>query len=108
MDQETMLKEILNALQLHSRKMDENFEKVDARFEQVDACFAQVDARFEQVETRFNQVDDRFDRIEKRLDRVENKLGGFRAEMTEVQETVDFISAKTVQHEKKLREMNRQ
>lgn len=87
MDQETMLKEILNALQLHSRKMDEKFEKVDARFEQVDA---------------------RFDRIEERLDRVENKLGGFRAEMTEVQETVDFISAKTVQHEKKLREMNRQ
>lgn len=101
MDQETMLKEILNALQLHSRKMDEKFEKVNARFDQVDA-------RFEQVETRFNQVDARFDRIEERLDRVENKLGGFRAEMTEVQETVDFISAKTVQHEKKLREMNRQ
>jgi septation ring formation regulator EzrA len=101
MDQETMLKEILNALQLHSRKMDEKFEKVDARFDQVDA-------RFEQVEIRFNQVDARFDRIEERLDRVESKLGGFRAEMTEVQETVDFMSAKTVQHEKKLREMNRQ
>ncbi len=37
-----MLKDILNALNLHSRKMDEKFEQVDARFEQVDARFEQV------------------------------------------------------------------
>ncbi|WP_176215101.1 hypothetical protein [Cytobacillus gottheilii] len=67
-----------------------------------------MDARFEQMEARFNQVDARFDRIEERLDRVEKKMGGFRTEMSEMQETVDFISSKTIQHEKKLREFNRQ
>lgn len=71
MEQETMLKEILNALKLHSAQMDQ-----------------------------------RFDRIEGRLDRMEKKMDGFRVELTETQETVDFISVKTLQHEKKLREMN--
>ena len=71
MEQETMLKEILHALKLHSDK-----------------------------------VDQRFDQIEERLDRMEKKMDGFRVEWTETQETVDFISVKTLQHEKKLREIN--
>ncbi len=71
MEQETMLKEILNALKLHSDK-----------------------------------VDQRFDQIERRLERIEKKMDGFRVELTETQETVDFISVKTLQHEKKLREIN--
>lgn len=78
MEQETMLKEILNALKLHSDKMDQRFKKVD----------------------------ERFDSIEGRLDRIEKKMDGFRVELTETQETVDFISVKTLQHEKKLRELN--
>lgn len=78
MEQETMLKEILHALKLHSDKMDQKFKKVD----------------------------ERFDRIEGRLDRMEKKMDGFRVELTETQETVDFISVKTLQHEKKLREIN--
>lgn len=52
------------------------------------------------------KVDERFERIEERLDRVEKKIDGVRVELTETQETVDFISVKTLQHEKKLRELN--
>ncbi|PGT83858.1 MULTISPECIES: hypothetical protein [Bacillaceae] len=92
MEQETMLKEILNALKLHSDKMDQKFKKVDERFEKIDE--------------RFERVDERFDSIEGRLDRIEKKMDGFRVELTETQETVDFISVKTLQHEKKLRELN--
>ena len=99
MEQETMLKEILNALKLHSDKMDQKFEKVDERFEKIDA-------RFEQIDGRFKRVDERLDSIEGRLDRIEKKMDGFRVELTETQETVDFISVKTLQHEKKLREVN--
>jgi len=66
MEQETMLKEILHALKLHSDKMDQKFKKVDERFE---------------------QMDERFDRIEGRLDRMEKKMDGFRVELTETQET---------------------
>ena len=53
MEQETMLKEILNALKLHSDHMDRKFQKVDERLQ---------------------QIDERFDRIEGRLDRIEGRL----------------------------------
>jgi uncharacterized protein YhaN len=62
MEQETMLKEILNTLKLHSDHMDQKFKKVDERFE----------------------------RIDKRFDRMEKKMDGFRVELTETQETLDF------------------
>lgn len=80
-----MLKEILHALKLHSDKMDQTFKKVDERFERIEV---------------------RLDRIEERFDRVEKKIDGVRVELTETQETVDFITVKTLQHEKKLRELN--
>lgn len=63
MEQETMLKEILNALKLHSDKMDQKFKKVDERFEKIDE--------------RFERVDERFDSIEGRLDRIEKKWMAF-------------------------------
>ncbi|MFD2214812.1 hypothetical protein [Metabacillus endolithicus] len=74
MEQETMVKEILNELKLN-------------------------------IDQRFKKVDERLDRIEGRLGRIEKKMDGIRVELTETQETVDFISVKTLQHEKKLREL---
>ena len=59
-----------------------------------------------EMELRFKKVDEGLDSIEGRLDRIEKKMDGFRVELTETQETVDFISVKTLQHEKKLRELN--
>lgn len=58
-----------------------------------------------EMELRFKKVDEGLDSIEGRLDRIEKKMNGFRVELTETQETVDFISVKTLQHEKKLREL---
>lgn len=59
-----------------------------------------------EMELRFKKVDEGLDSIEGRVDRIEKKMDGFRVELTETQETVDFISVKTLQHEKKLRELN--
>lgn len=92
MEDKTILNEVLKALELHS-------EKIDKRFDQIDKRFEEVDKRFEQMEKRFDQMDVRFDRLEKKVD-------GNRVELTETQETVDFLSGKTIQHEKKIREMN--
>lgn len=76
-----------------------------------------------QINTRLDRVDDRFDRIEDRLDTLEirvdtleknmngqfDKLGrkvdGIRVELTETQETLDFVSTKTLKHDKKLRQL---
>ena len=45
--------------------------------------------------------------IESKVDwKSREKMDGVRVELTETQETVDFISVKTLQHEKKLREIN--
>lgn len=68
------IQEILKALQLHSKHMDEKLSEM------------------------WNRMDERFDRIEKKLD-------GMRVELTETQETVDYLSSKNVQHEKKLRQI---
>lgn len=91
MEEQTMLNEILKALELHSKKMDKRFD--------------QVEERLDRVETRLDQVEERLDRVETRLDRIEKKFDGTRVEITETQETVDFLSSKTIQHEKKLREL---
>jgi hypothetical protein len=82
MEQETILKEILHALKLHSEEMDRKFDAMNSKMDE-----------------RFNQMDKRFDRLEKKVD-------GNRVELTETQETTDFILSKTAQHEKKLRELS--
>ena|SRR5690625_316590 len=90
---QTILNEVLKALSLHSEKMEQRFEQIDRRFEHVDR--------------RFEQIDERFDKMEERFDRLEKKFDGIRVELTEAQETTDFLASKTIQHEKKIREMNK-
>lgn len=58
METKKMVKEILNALKLHSKHMDQKFKKW---------------MKFEQIDERFKQMDERFDLIEGRLDRMEKK-----------------------------------
>ncbi len=94
MEKETVGKEILQALKLLSNQMEQSFNKIDERFEKIDQ--------------RFKKVDQRLDSIDERLDRMEKKMDGFRVELTETQETVDFVAKKTLQHEKKLREFHHQ
>ncbi len=121
-------KEILNALKLHSEHIDQKmdvmkenlegqmnegfkqisqrFERVDERFEQIDKRFDQIDERFEQIYKRLEQVDERFEQIDKRFDNLDKKVDGIRVDLTETQETTDFLSSKVVQHERKIRTIN--
>ncbi|MDC3418476.1 hypothetical protein [Aquibacillus salsiterrae] len=89
----TGLNQILEALKLHG-------EHVNAKFDEMKK---QMDERFEQVDRRFEQMDERFKQMDKRFDRMEKKLSGIRVDLSETQETVDFLSSKSAQHEKKLR-----
>jgi chaperonin cofactor prefoldin len=64
----------------------------------------QMDEKLEKMETKLiNRMDEGFERLENRIDRLEKKFEGLRIELTETQETVDYLSSKSVQHEKKLR-----
>ncbi|MDF2790691.1 MAG: hypothetical protein K0S80_3792 [Neobacillus sp.] len=77
------IQEILHALKLHSAHIDEKLNIMATKLE--------------------IQIDEKFDRMEERFDRSESKLNGFRVELTETQETVDYLTIKNAQHEKKLR-----
>lgn len=92
MEQENPVKEILNALKLHSEHMDRKFDQIDQHFEHIDQ--------------RFAQIDQRFGNMEKRFDRVEKKMDGFRVELTETQENTSFLLSKNAQHEKRLRQLS--
>lgn len=73
------LKAILDALKVFSDKIDERFDSLEQRMDRME-----------------NKMDTRFERQEKKLD-------GLRVEITETQETVDYLSSKSLQHDKKLR-----
>ncbi|SES62629.1 hypothetical protein SAMN05216389_101124 [Oceanobacillus limi] len=101
MEQETMLKEILHALKIHSEKMDEKFAQIDNRF-------AQIDKRFEQIDEKFDQVDKRFEQIDKRFDQLERKVDGIRSDLSETQKTTNFLLGKFAHHEEKLLQLTEQ
>lgn len=109
--EQSALKEILHALALHSKHIDEKMDqmkkeledRLDKRFDQVDKRFEEVDRRFEQVDRRFEQIDKRFEQMDERFDRLEKKFDGARIELIETQENVDYLLSKSSQHERKLR-----
>lgn len=72
--EQSQLNEILQALKLQSEQMDQKMDTIRSDLE------AKMDAGFE-------RVDQRFDRLEKKVD-------GTRVELTETQETVDYLSSK--------------
>ncbi|WP_373893501.1 hypothetical protein ACUL41_05045 [Virgibacillus natechei] len=86
--EETGVKEILNALKSYSGDIDKKMDQMKIDLE--------------------NRMDERFDRVDERLDRLKTKSDSLRVELTETQETVDFLSSKNVQHEKKLRNVSGQ
>ncbi|EKN70841.1 hypothetical protein BABA_03219 [Neobacillus bataviensis LMG 21833] len=95
------IQEILNALKLYSSQID---KKLDEMKTDLENKIDNVKSDLKNVKTGLeNRMDERFDQMDERFDRLESKLNGFRVELTETQETVDYLSIKTAQHEKKLR-----
>jgi len=107
-------------------EIDQKFIEVDQRFDKMDQKFIEIDQRFDVMDQKFIEIDQRFDKIEKtmdqmnhkidqgfyngnqRLDRLNKKSGGMRVELTETQETADFVLTKIAQHEQKLRQLTAQ
>jgi hypothetical protein len=92
------IQEILKALKLHPTHIDEKLNEMKVHLENhMENVKTDLENRMENVKTDLeNRMDERFDRIEA-------KLNGFRVELTETQETVDYLTIKSAQHEKKLR-----
>ncbi|QCJ42483.1 hypothetical protein FAY30_11490 [Bacillus sp. S3] len=99
------INEILNALKLYSSKIDTKLDGMKNDLERkIENVKTDFENKIENVKTDLeNHMDERFEQMDERFDRLESKLNGFRVELTETQETVDYLSIKSAQHEKKLR-----
>ncbi|MCF3944912.1 hypothetical protein [Oceanobacillus alkalisoli] len=102
MEQETILKEILNTLKEHSRQMNTKLDESIAGLEK------KMDKRFAEMDNRFAEMDKRFDHVDKKFDNLNKKVDGLRIDLHETQETAEFAASKVIQHEKKLREISMQ
>ncbi|MCR1835704.1 hypothetical protein NSA56_15260 [Oceanobacillus caeni] len=98
MEQETMLKEILHALKIHSEEIEKKFDVLNSKMNNFETRMDNFESRIDNLESTMNN---RFDRLEKKVD-------GIRVELTETQETTDYLLSKNAQHERKLRELSRQ
>src|SRR5699024_9590098 len=105
MEQQTMLKEILHALNVHSEKIDKRFDQVDIRMNEMDTKFNKMNTRIDKMSTRIDNMESKMD---KRFDRLEKRLDGMRVELTQTQETADCVLSKTTKHKKKLHQLNKQ
>jgi chaperonin cofactor prefoldin len=133
-EQQTVLKEILKALDLYASDfrtqivaLNEKIETMDKKVETLDKKVEAIDKKVEamngELKRKFAEMDERIqemdDRLESRIDRLENgmnerfnrletKIDNLRIELIETQETVDFHSVKIAQHERKIRKLSQQ
>lgn len=113
MEQETILKEILNTLNMYCENTDRKFEimekKFDKRFGAIDQKFESMNERFESIEKKLDEMNIKMDKgfagFNQRLDRSAKKNDGMRVELTETQETTDFVLSKIAQHEQRFRQL---
>ncbi len=128
MEQETMSKQILNALNDFGEKVDRRFNGMEMRFDEMENRFDKMENRFNEMENRLDRLEERVDGIEERMDKMEQRIDnleknmnlgfenlnkkldrhikiheGTRAELAELQDTTDFLLKKVAAHEKKLR-----
>lgn len=89
------IQEILKALHIHGAHVDEKLNNMQ-----------------QSLERRMDGLEKRVDSLEKRVatgfDRMGKKIDGNRVELDETKETVDYLSNKNLQHERKLRELQSQ
>lgn len=84
--EQSHLKEILNALTLHGEHIDKKMNELKVDLE--------------------NRMDEGFKEVNKRFDNLGKKVDGIRVDLSETQETTDFLSSKVIQHEQKIRTTN--
>src|SRR5699024_4142057 len=81
-EQQTMLKEILHTLNVHSEKIDKRFDQVDISMNEMDTKINKMNTRIDKMSTRIDNLESKMD---KRFDRLEKRLDGMRVELTPTQ-----------------------
>ncbi|MED4972142.1 hypothetical protein RA955_07195 [Geobacillus proteiniphilus] len=93
MERDTIVKEVVEALKLFSREIRTQIDEMGSQLRaEIQDTANQLQAEMQQFRAEVNE----------RFDRLKQKFAGLRVELTETQETVHFLAAKTIQHEQKL------
>jgi chromosome condensin MukBEF ATPase and DNA-binding subunit MukB len=110
MEQNTIVKEILKALDLHAAQLRAQMMEMNEQFEtKMQEMNNRLETKMQEMNNRFEARIDRLENeMNERFNRLETKIDSLRTELTETQETVDFLSSKTIQHERKIRKLYRQ
>jgi|SRR5699024_9035181 uncharacterized protein (DUF885 family) len=110
MEQETMLKEILHALQMHSEHIDKKFEQMNDKMDnKINELESKMDNRINALESKMdNKISELDSKMNNGFDRLGKKVDGIRVELTETQENTEYVLSKTAQHERKLRQFSEQ
>lgn len=118
MEQETILKEILHVLNIHSELVEKKFDEMNSKMNNMGARMDTMESKMDSMESRMDSMESKMDNLESRMDNLESKMekgferlgkkvDGIKVELTETQETTDYLLSKTTQHEKKLRKLSK-
>jgi septal ring factor EnvC (AmiA/AmiB activator) len=106
MEQDTILKEILKVLKMHGKQMDQKFAEMDQRFERMDQRSKEMDQKMDQkLASLKDEMQEGFTQVNQRIARLDDKFTGVRADLTETQETTNYLLSKSAQHEKKIQQI---
>lgn len=108
MESETILKEILHALELHATEMKGRFEGIEQRMEKMEHRLDGLDQRMGKVEHRLDGLDQRMEKMDKYLNRLETKNDVARMDVLDTQKTSNFLLNKITQHEERLLTLTQQ
>lgn len=110
MEQETMLKEILNALKAHGEHVDRRLEQLESEmregFERVSRMEIEMKEGFERVSRMETEMTEGFERVDEQLEHLGKKSDGLRADFHDTQGNVNYLLTKNAQHEEKLHELS--
>lgn len=102
-----MFKEIMNALNQFGERIEDKMEKFDQRMDRFEKRMDKFEQRMDKLENRMDSLETEmkqgFEKINEKLDRHADILSGHRAEISELQDTTDFLLKKVASHEQKLR-----
>ena len=111
MEEQTILKQILGALKDHSEEVGKQFVQMNNRIDDLDSKLnarmddldSKLNTRMDNLESKLNaRMDDLDSKLNTRMDNLESKMDtgfdqlgkkfdGMRVELTETQETTDFV-----------------
>ena len=109
MEESTILNQILDTLNTFGKKVEQQFKAIDNRFNEIHQRLDAVELRLDEMDKRFDATDEKinqgFASINTGLGRLEIKSDSMRVELTETQETTNFLLKKVAQHEKRFLEL---